>query len=325
MAIIEDFRIYAGRHCETSATGCLLSREDIRISEPMMLGLGRGFGFIYWKMKFMALPFIGGRSKPFDLTRTLCADANIRLDARETSSSRKAWRNVADFIDDGIPVGLQVDCFHLEHFKHSFHFAGHFIAVYGYDLDHAYVCDTGGKYKVSLENLEKARFEKGSMSAKALSYTVKKGPKEIPLREMIPASIHAIAEGFLNPPLKCFGYLGIEKLGKEMLTWLACTPNPKADLLDQALMMEDAGTGGAIFRNFFRDFLIECLEYYPGNARLEAGASLYKTAASNWTQIARLIKKAGESMDFASLKEASDICLRTALIEKEAMEHIIGL
>ncbi|MBL7006933.1 MAG: hypothetical protein ISR78_07630 [Spirochaetia bacterium] len=67
---------------------------------------------------------------------------------------------------------LQVDCYHLEHFKHSFHFAGHFITVYGYDQNYAYIYDTGNRYKVSLENLEKARFEKGPMAAKALSYTI---------------------------------------------------------------------------------------------------------------------------------------------------------
>ncbi|MFH1249911.1 MAG: DUF4872 domain-containing protein, partial [bacterium] len=178
---------------------------------------------------------------------------------------------------------------------------------------------------VSLENLEKARFEKGSMSAKALSYTVRNTRKMIPFDEIIPKALHEIAEGFLNPPMKCFGYSGIQKLGKEMLTWLECTPNPKTDLADQADMMENAGTGGAIFRNFFRDYLYECMDYFPGSVSLGTGAELYKKAAANWSEIARLIKKAGDSLEFGYLEKASEICLETALIEKEAMQKLIRI
>lgn len=325
MAIIQKFKPYNGKHCETTATGCLLLHENIQLSEPMMLGLSQGFGFIYWKMNFMNLPFIGGRSKPFDLTRMLCLNANIELDSRVTTSKNKAWKNITDFIDNDIPVGLQVDCYHLEHFKHSFHFAGHFITVYGYDHNYAYIYDTGNKYKVSLENLEKARFEKGPMAAKALSYTIRNTVVTIPYIDIIPKALNEIAEGFLNPPLQCFGYLGIQKLGKEMLTWLKCTPNPKIDLVDQSGMMENAGTGGAIFRNFYRDFLFECMVYFPKNTNIKAGADLYSDAALNWTEIASLIKKAGEELDFQYMEKASDLCLKTALIEKKAMELLIQI
>jgi hypothetical protein len=52
----------------------------------MIIGLGQGFGFIYWKMSFMGLPFIGGRAKPFELTRTFCRNLELCLDEREMSS-----------------------------------------------------------------------------------------------------------------------------------------------------------------------------------------------------------------------------------------------
>jgi hypothetical protein len=107
--IIKDFKGFQGKNCESTATGCLLRHADIGISEPMMLGLGESFGFIYWKMSIMNLPFIGGRSKPFDLTRILCRNLNITLDSRETGSKKKAWSNITEFIDKGIPVGLQLD------------------------------------------------------------------------------------------------------------------------------------------------------------------------------------------------------------------------
>ncbi|MFC1951232.1 BtrH N-terminal domain-containing protein [Chloroflexota bacterium] len=325
MITVNDFKVFEAKHCETAATKSLLRHENFDISEPMMLGLSQGFGFIYWKMSFMNLPFIGGRAKPFELTRMFCQNMGLELDERETTSKKKAWLNISESIDRGVPVGLQLDCYHLEHFKHSFHFAGHFIAVYGYDSSHAYVFDTGKKYKVSLENLEKARFEKGSMAAKACSYTIKKGSNTSAIKAVIPKALHEIAKEFLNPPLKCFGHSGIHKLGNEMIKWLDSAPNPKRDLYDQADLMENGGTGGAIFRNFFRDFLYECLDHLPGNINISKGGDLYKQAAVNWTEIAHLIMKAGDSGERKYLEKASQICIQTADIEKEAMKFLCNV
>jgi len=325
MSIINNFKTFEAKHCETAVTKSLLHNEDFEISEPMMLGLSQGFGFIYWKMNFMNLPFIGGRAKPYELTRIFCQNMGFEIDQRETTSKKKAWQNIKEFIDEGIPVGLQLDCYHLEHFQNSFHFAGHFITVYGYDSTHAYVFDTGNKYKVSLENLEKARFEKGSMAAKARSYTIKRGPSISSIKQIIPRATKEIAREFLSPPLKSFGYFGILKLGKDIPNWFDNSQNPKVDFYDQASLMEDGGTGGAIFRNFFRDFLYESLDYLSRNDNLKKAAVLYQQAAINWTEIAHLILKAGNSGEKKYLENASKICIRTADIEKEAMELIYDL
>ncbi len=325
MGVIDNFKIFEAKHCETAATKSLLVQKHIDISEPMMLGLSQGFGFIYWKMSFMNLPFIGGRAKPFELTRMLCRNIGIELEERETTSKKKAWLNVSEPLDRGIPVGLQLDCYHLEHFNHSFHFAGHFVTVYGYDSSYAYIFDTGKNYKVSLENLEKARFEKGSMSAKARSYTIRKAGEISSAEKVIPKVLRSMSNDFLNPPLKCFGYSGILKLAGEMIKWLDCTPTPKRDLFDQADLMENGGTGGAIFRNFFRDFLYESLDYLPGNTGIKKAADLYKQAAANWTETAHLIDKAGKTLEQKYLDKASKICFHTAKIEKEAMELLYDI
>ena len=57
MTVLGNFKTFAADHCETAATKSLLLHQGIDISEPMILGLGQGFGFIYWKMNFMNLPF----------------------------------------------------------------------------------------------------------------------------------------------------------------------------------------------------------------------------------------------------------------------------
>jgi hypothetical protein len=40
--IVENFKPFIGQHCETKATGSLLQHLGIRLSEPMLFGLGEG-------------------------------------------------------------------------------------------------------------------------------------------------------------------------------------------------------------------------------------------------------------------------------------------
>ena len=320
--IIDNFFEFKGKNCESSATGCLLKHAGIEMSEPMMLGLGESFGFMYWKMSIMNLPFIGGRSKQFELTRTLCRNLNVSLDTRETTSKKKAWTNIADYIDKKIPVGIQLDFFHLDYFNTKAHFAGHFACIYGYDDTYAYIADTGSRYKTALQNLENARFEKGPMSAKARSWTLQ--VKE-PLPEfgaIIPNVVKEVSTGFLKPPLQCFGYKGIQKMAKEVVNWIDMAQNPQQDIIDMAELMEDGGTGGALFRNLYRDFLEECQIHLPNNQSIKQAHELYKIAASNWTQIAALIHSAGRTCEKAYLEKASTLCYETAEVEKRAMEFL---
>ncbi|MBI9108437.1 MAG: DUF4872 domain-containing protein [Spirochaetales bacterium] len=179
--------------------------------------------------------------------------------------------------------------------------------------------------RVSVENLEKARFERGPMAGKALSYTVGRAANMTPVAGIIPRALRETAKEFLNPPLKCFRYLGIQKLAGEMPGWLECAPDPGTDLLEQADMMENSGTGGAVFRNFFGDYLYEALEYYPRNTKLSEGAELYRQAADLWSGIADLIKKAGKSGEQNYLQQASEKCMLASVIEKKAMENFISI
>src|SRR5690348_4605961 len=104
--IIEDVAFPAGRHCETTTLGALLRHEGTELSEPLLFGLGEGLGFVYWDAKSMDVPFLGGRTKPATITRTVADRLGLELDVEETASARKAWRTVATALDAGRPVGL---------------------------------------------------------------------------------------------------------------------------------------------------------------------------------------------------------------------------
>ncbi len=143
--IIKDFKPFNGQHCETTATGSLLYQLDIKLSEPMLFGIGQGLGYIFWNMKIMDFPFIGGRVKPDVLTENICRNLNLNLEVKETSSIKKAWENVKFFLDKGKAVGLKLDCYHLDYFTTKIHFAGHYASIYGYDYEFAYLNDTNNK------------------------------------------------------------------------------------------------------------------------------------------------------------------------------------
>ena len=154
--IIQNFEPFIGAHCETTATGSLLKQLGLSFSEPMLFGLGEGLGYIFWHMKTMDFPFIGGRVKPDVLTENICRNLHLRLEVSETASIKKAWENVTDNLGQNKAVGLKLDCYHLDYFTRKIHFAGHYVAIYGFDEVFAYLVDThqqGGKVRTTRKSL----------------------------------------------------------------------------------------------------------------------------------------------------------------------------
>lgn len=324
MTKVRDIDTRGTHHCETTALGVLLRHEGLDLSEPMLFGLGSGLSFIYWDSKNMGFPFLGGRVKPFELTRNLATRLGLELLVQETTSPRRAWENVAAAVAAGHPVGLQLDSYHLDYFGSKVHFGGHVVAMYGYDDHNAYLVDTnqqGGAVSTSLTSLARARAARGPMTARHRSFTLT-APRNLPSpqAQIIPA-ITACADAFLNPPIANLGHRGIEKAGKLVRTWLRRTDNPQRDLPQAARLMEKAGTGGALFRNLYRDFLAECTQLLD-SSHLRTGHRLYTEAATLWTEVAALITKAGETADAPCLAQAGIILRDLSRMEREAMRAL---
>ncbi|GIH72773.1 BtrH N-terminal domain-containing protein [Sphaerimonospora thailandensis] len=324
MTIVKDIEARGMHHCETTALGVLLRHEGLDLSEPMLFGLGSGLSFIYWDSKAMPFPFLGGRVKPFDLTRNLAARLGLTLLVEETTSQRKAWENVAAPIDAGQPVGLQLDSYHLEYFQSKTHFGGHVVAMYGYDEHDVYLVDTdqqGGAVRTSRASLAMARTERGPMTARNRSFTITLPERSPCWQDQIIPAIKHCADAFLTAPIANLGYRGIEKAAKQLPKWLLRADNPQQDLPQAALLMEKAGTGGALFRALYRDFLGECLQLVDDN-NLRTGHKLYAEAATLWTDVATLITKAGDGGDVGHLEQARAILHDLSRIEKNAMQAL---
>ena len=324
MAMVKDVDVRGMQHCETTALGVLLRHEGLDLSEPMLFGLGSGLSFIYWDSKSMDFPFLGGRVKPFELTRNLAALLGLELQVGETTSPRKAWQNVVAPIDAGRPVGLQLDSYHLDYFSTKVHFGGHVVAMYGYDEHVAYLVDTdpqGGAVSTSLTGLARARAERGPMTAKHRSFTISVPSNLTSPQDRIIPAIKSCADAFLNPPIANLGHRGIEKTAKQVPKWLQRSDNPREVLPQAAVLMEKAGTGGALFRILYRDFLAECAQLIDSD-HLRTGHSLYAEAATHWTQVAALLAAAGESGDANHLIQAGSILHELSRIERDAMRAL---
>ncbi|MEU9172193.1 BtrH N-terminal domain-containing protein [Streptomyces sp. NPDC048420] len=316
------------QHCETTTLGVLLRHQGIDLSEPMLFGLGAGLSFIYWDSKNMGFPFLGGRVKPFELTRNLAGTLGLELDVRETGSARKGWADVVAGVESGRPVGLQLDSCHLDYFGAKVHFGGHVVALYGYDSHSAYLVDTdqqGGAVSTGLDSLARARAARGPMTARHRSFTLTV-PEGLPSPQsrIVPA-ITACADAFLHPPIANLGHRGIEKAGTSVRTWLRRTDDPRRDLPQAALLMERAGTGGALFRNLYRDFLAECereCAQLSDDSHLRTGLRLYTEAAERWTEVAALITRAGETCEEEYLVRAGSTLSELSRIEREAMRAL---
>jgi hypothetical protein len=324
---MENFKPFDGLHCETTATGTLLRQLNIELSEPMLFGLGEGLSFIFWNMKNMNLPFLGGRVKPDALTENIARNLNLELTVKETSSQRKAWDDVKALIDKGQVVGLKLDCFHLEYFSRSFHFAAHYVAIYDYDNNSAFLVDTrpqGGKVKTSLKSLALARDEKGPMSSKNLYYTLLKTDKPYDLKNAILTAVRNNAKEYLNPPITNIGYKGIFKTSSEIIKWFRQSKDIANDFKTIAMLMEKAGTGGALFRNLYRDFLIESYNIIKID-KLKLGYDEFVEIATLWNSVSDLFEKVSQSKDFKYIQQASDILKTISSKEKSAMEILVSI
>ncbi|GGQ05146.1 BtrH N-terminal domain-containing protein [Streptosporangium pseudovulgare] len=327
MPIVKDIEVRGTHHCETTTLGVLLRHEGLDLSEPMLFGLGSGLSFIYWDGKGMAFPFLGGRVRPFELTRNLTARLGLTLLVKETTSPRKAWENVAAPIDAGRPVGLQLDCYHLEYFRSKVHFGGHVVAMYGYDEHDVHLVDTGqqgGAVRASRAGLAMARAERGPMTARNRSFTITLPEQPPRWQDQIIPAIRDCADAFLSAPIANLGHRGIGKAAERVPGWLLRAGDPRQDLPQAAVLMEEAGTGGALFRALYRDFLGECAQLIDDTG-LRTGHRLYTEAATLWTDVAGLITKAGESGDAGHLEQAGVILRDLSRIERDAMQVLRGL
>ncbi|MFW9945385.1 MAG: BtrH N-terminal domain-containing protein [Candidatus Odinarchaeota archaeon] len=284
--VIDDFKHMAGANCQTSSLRKVLAYYGIELSEPMIIGLCSGLGFFYFYMKKMPFPMVLGLAvKKTEVFERVLSIVGGSVKVTETASENAAHNNLITLLEKGQPAITFVDFAYLPFFfaedtpipnEQSGHFGAHTFVTYGIDEEknEAYISDRyANPHVMSYEQLKAARGSKYAPFPAKNKLVELNLPKKVKnLKEIIPTAIKANLNYMYNPPIRNMGLAGFEKWRKMLPTWVTDfnDDNLLFGLISVFIYMETGGTGGAMFRILYRDFLQEAGNLLNNNGLLKA-------------------------------------------------------
>ncbi len=292
--MLEGFKPFIGKHCETTALKRALDYHGLTLSEEMLLGLGGGIGVIYWYMKMMPSPFVGGRNgKVAEFAVTACRRLGAEATVIETASAKRGYEELKALLRDGEPAIVYLDMAYLPYFAipDEAHFGGHVVAVFGLDEDRdtVHIYDRGrNPVTVSTADLGRARGSKfPPFPPKHRLLKIKYPTKIGDLSTGIEDGILDCCHNMLKPPIKNFGLAGMQKWAELVVKWPAQFKdlNLLGALMNGFMYIEVAGTGGSAFRSMYAKFLEEASPII-GKPALKEVAETMRQSAVIWSQIA---------------------------------------
>ncbi|MFX0100993.1 MAG: BtrH N-terminal domain-containing protein [Candidatus Hodarchaeota archaeon] len=290
--VIEDFKHMAGANCQLSSLRKVLAYHDVELSEPMILGLSSGLGFFYYYMKLMPFPMVLGLAvKKTELFERILSRLGGSVTIHETGSMKVAHQNLMRMLADGKPAITFVDFAYLPFFfaegtpipnEESGHFGAHTLVTYGVDeeKDEALVSDRYARpFVMKYSELKAARGSKfAPFPAKNKLVELNLPKKMNDIKVELPRAIKANVDFMYNPPIKNMGLPGFMKFKKMVPTWGELFKGD--DLLFGLVMtfiyMETGGSGGAMFRVLYKDFLEEAGELLKNDGLIEAAGIFSK-------------------------------------------------
>lgn len=295
--VIENFKTFGGKHCQTTALRHILEHHGLHLSEEMLLGLGGGIGFIYWYMKQMPAPFVGGRfgGKYEEFLINICKRIGGSAHLFETTSVKKGHEELKDMLRSGEPVYIYADMAYLPYMAipEDVHFGSHTVTVFGIEeeKDTVYIADRGkNPVTVTIEDLKKARSSKFPPFQPRNRILKVDTPSEVShLEKGITEAIKECCHAMLHPPIKNFGLAGMQKWAKIVLKWPEQFTglNLYGCLMNVYMYIEIGGTGGSSFRPMYAQFLREASSLLD-NTGLHEVADLYENSGRIWSEIAEI-------------------------------------
>jgi hypothetical protein len=297
--IISNWTHIPGLHCGSVALRDVITYYGYQLSEAMCFGLGSGLGFFYTQYEDMsptrAIHLRGPGMEP-NFFSLIDKPTNWKLE----SDGEAAAEILRDYINEGIPLLIQTDIFHLDYYKSSTHFPGHVVCVWGYDheSEKVFLSDTGfeGLQSVSYEGLQNAR------CSKAKPYPLNNNWFEVylenplpDLSEIVPIAIYNNAISMLEGKGSPRGISGIEKIRSwaEELEYWGDAQDWQWSSRFAYQVIEKRGTGGGGFRWIYRDFLLEAEEIVP-NLKAFRLPDKMDLLGRKWSDISQLLKQISE-------------------------------
>ena len=266
--IIPGYRHQPGCHCASSAIRNVLAFRGIPVSEPAVIGLGRGPGLCYLVIDQRPSRLVHVRH--LTLEENFFRAVGLKFQWRETADAAEATRHAKASVDRGLPVLIQTDIKYLPYFNTDQHFTGHAVVICGYDDEKGefYVSDTlhPETLAVAFPDMERARsavFPPFPLNNKSFVPEDLSGFRidEAVVREAIHWWAGENLDGIPELPLS-YGIGALEALIADLRNWKEA-PDWQWSARFTYQIIERRGTGGAGFRTLYRQFLEEVEERYP--------------------------------------------------------------
>ena len=329
---MRDGRVFEHRHfahCESGVVTSLLRQHGLDLSEPMVFGLAGGLTFAYLPfIKINGMPLLSYRMPPKSIINGIQRRLGVRFRTKKYSDRVKAQTDLERFVADGQAVGLQTSVYWLPYFppEMRFQFNAHNLIVCGKEGDEFIVSDPviDRLVKIRPEDLQNARFARGTLAPKGFLYYPVVIPAGIDLPAAARKSIRKTANMMLRAPVP-FGLRGIllmarriEKMGRE-------DPRHVRLILGHIVrMQEEIGTGGGGFRFMYAAFLQEAAGLLGNQALREASGRLTE-AGDLWRQFALLCARAIRSRtEGIDLPPIADILRRCAEAERKVYRLMLS-
>jgi hypothetical protein len=163
-----DFKHQQAAHCENGVTSNLLNHEGIKLSEPMVFGIGSGLFFSYMPfLKLNNLPVISFRPWPGRIFKRITKRLGVKVQLNKFKNADEAMNALDRNLEQGIPTGCIVGVYNLTYFPQvfRFHFNAHNLVVVGKENGEYLVSDPimPGIERISYKDLQRVRYAKGTV------------------------------------------------------------------------------------------------------------------------------------------------------------------
>lgn len=316
-----DYEHTMAAHCETGTISGLLRHAGMQLSEPMVLGITGGIFFAYLKIRSLPFPTFVVRSAPGTILKYMTRRLRVGFHVKKYRTPEQAMAELDVLLEQGIPVAVQVDMFHMDYIPAymRIHFNGHFVTVIAKEGDVYTVSDCYHPKiaQVPEAKLRKARFARGDLAPKGTMFYVKDVPGEVDLRKPVVAGLKHSAKNMVGLPVPFLGVKGIRLFAKKLSEWPSMTRDEMQlshEIMSINVILEERGTGGAGFRFMFASFLREAGETLGNNAELAAMAKEMMAIGDRWRELSIFAARMGKKRDFTDerFKELQDLILKRA-------------
>jgi len=326
--LIPGWLHHPGWHCASTALSDATAFLGHPLSEATCFGLGAGLGFAYLKGDaFYPTRFTATRSRI--LETNFFENLGLPRPWLQDSDPDHALAEARALADQGVPILMRADLFHLDYYQSKAHFPGHVILFYGYDdaAQTAFVADTErpGLQSVPLASLKKARFSDQP------GYTVSgdhlRVDWKLPAPDLRPAIRRALlkqANDLIVPEYAeagIFGYPALTRAVADLPNW-GEAKDWKWSARWFYQVIEKRGTGGGAFRKLYARFLEEAGALIPA-VKNAAPASEMSAISERWSELSRLLKIISEKEKPEGFDQAAELLSEIYLRERRLMERII--